>query len=229
MFSIARSNLALPTQFVFLVLNGAGMLCGTVYNVKTPDLYEKNSHHTIGWIATYIITAQAVLGLIFSYSGNRKAESVRQSEQAPFLLISVEAMAQHNAQPYKDYRWSGDSGQGTERSSRDVSPTDSSRCDRLEQYDQRNFEQEEEDEEVEKAPECGGFLRSTRLDKYPSRRLPGMFSKKLLKVFDVLYLIIDRTILLLGFIAFLTGLVTYAGIFVSTSTRMMSSYDPMLT
>jgi hypothetical protein len=219
MFSISRSRLALPTQLLFLVLNGLGLVFGTIYNVKTPDLYENNAHHKIGWIATWIITAQVVMSLIFVYSGRRNVEPVTESERASFLPVSVAAMAQHNMQPYSDYRWSGDSGQGTEHSSvhnsRDASPTNPSRRDSLGPYSKPEAELDQDDDEPEQLPERRGCLRNNVVDKYLSQRLPGMFSKRLLKAFEVLYNTIDGTILILGFIAFTTGGVTYAGIFVS--------------
>lgn len=215
MFSISRSKLALPTQLVFLVFNGLGVVFGTIYNVKTPDLYENNAHHKIGWIATWVMTAQVAMSLIFVYSGRRRIAPTNHGEQAAFLPVSVEAMAH----AYSDYRWSEDSGQGTERSStqnsRDVSPTDPSRRDSLGPYSKPEAGLDEEDDEPELAPESRGFLRNNFVDKYLSRRLPGMFSKRLLETFEVLYGAIDRSILILGFIAFTTGGVTYAGIFVS--------------
>lgn len=220
MFSISRSKLALPTQLLFLVLNGLGVVFGTIYNVKTPDLYENNAHHTVGWIATWIMTAQVVMSLIFVYSRRQTATPIdEQDEQAAFFPVSVEAMAQHNTSPYSDYRWSGDSGQGTERSSlhnsRDVSPTNPSRRDNLGPYSKPETEFDEDDDDLETVEERRGFWRINFAHAYLSRRLHGMFSKRLLNTCEVLYSVIDRTILILGFIAFTTGGVTYAGIFVS--------------
>ena len=220
MFSISRSKLALPTQLVFLVLNGLGVVFGTIYNVKTPDLYHNNAHHTIGWVATWVMTAQVVMSLIFVYSGRQVVTPAgQQGERAAFLPVSVEAIAQYNTRPYSDYRWSGDSGQGTERSSlqnsRDVSPTDPSRRDSLGPYSKPEAELDEEDNELEMVTEPRGFWRNNFAHGYLSRRLPGMFSERLLKTVELLYRVIDRTSLILGFIAFTTGGVTYAGIFVS--------------
>ncbi len=220
MFSISRSRLALPTQLVFLVLNGLGVLFGTIYNVNTPDLYPNNAHHTIGWIATWAMTAQVIMGLLFLYSGRIKTTSGAAHERAAFLPISIEAMSQHeqthNAAGYSANRWSGDSGQGTERTSsehsRDVSPTVPGR------FIKPEAPKEEDDDEIEDVPRSGGWPRNTIVDKYLSKRLPGLASRRLTKGLEVLYEIIDRTILILGFIAILTGGVTYAGIFVSLSS-----------
>lgn len=221
MFSVTRSRLALPTQFLFLIINGLGVLFGTVYNVNTPDLYENNAHHTIGWIATWVMTAQVVMALLFLYSGRSKHTSALARERAAFLPVTIESMAEHNqmhqAAGYSSYRWSGDSGQGTERSSyhsRDISPTDPSR------YTKPEADEEDDDDDDESdgvVPQGRGFLRSTFVDRYLSRRLPGLVSKRLQKGLETVYEIIDRTILVLGFIALTTGGVTYAGIFVRRS------------
>src|SRR5271170_3425332 len=162
MFSISRSNLALPIQFLFLVVNGVGVAFGTIYNIKTPDLYENNAHHKIGWIATWIMTAQVAMALVFVYSGRFKKTQAPASERAAFLPVSVEPMAQENVQPYTHYRWSGDSGQGTERSSgqssRDASPTDPSRCDEYQRLAKLEAEPEDDDDDQDNGiPQSRGF------------------------------------------------------------------------
>lgn len=127
-------------------------------------------------------------------------------------------MAQHNqmhqAAGYPNYRWSGDSGQGTERSSshqsRDISPTDPIRYTKPEVED-------DEDDEGDSVPQGRGFLRNTFVDRYLSQRIPGLVSRRLQRGLEISYEIIDRTILVLGFIALSTGGVTYAGIFVRRS------------
>jgi hypothetical protein len=218
MFSITRSRLALPMQFLFLIINGLGVLFGTVYNVNTPDLYENNAHHKIGWIATWVMTAQVMMGLVFVYSGQSKQTSGAALERAAFLPVTLESMAQHNRMhhtaAYSAYRWSGDSGQGTERSSshqsRDISPTDPSRYAKPET-------EEDDDDENDSVPQGRGFLRNSFVDRYLSQLVPGLLSQRLQRGLETIYGIIDRTILVLGFIALTTGGVTYAGIFVRRS------------
>jgi Domain of unknown function (DUF2427) len=220
MFSITRSRLAFPTQFLFLVVNGLGVLFGTIYNVSTPDLYENNAHHKIGWIATWVMTAQVVMALLFLYAGRSKQTSVLAHERVAFLPVTVESMARHNQMHpiagYSTYRWSGDSGQGTERSSShkscDMSPTDPGR------YTKPEVEEEDDgDENDAVVPQCRAFLRNTFVDRYLSQRMPGLVSQHLQRGLEALYEVIDRTILVLGFIALTTGGVTYAGIFVCRS------------
>src|SRR2546423_7293527 len=195
MFSTTRSQLALPIQFLFLVFNGLGVLFGTIYNVNTPDLYDNNAHHKIGWIATWVVTAQVVMGLLFLYSSQSKKISGPAHERAAFLPVSIESVTQHNqlhdAAGYSDVRWSGDSGQGTELSSphtsRDISPGE------RDPYTKPEAEQDDDDEDNdENSPRGRSFLRIAFVDKYLSQRIPGLLSQRLRKVLEIVYEFIDR-------------------------------------
>ncbi|KIW61419.1 hypothetical protein PV05_01541 [Exophiala xenobiotica] len=221
MFSAARSRYALPAQFLFLVLNGFGVLFGTIYNINTPDLYENNAHHKIGWIATWIVTAQVIMSLVFHYSGRGKQSEASTPERQAFLPVSTENMVQHNMEPYAECRWSGDSGQGTEASStlnsRDASPTKLKRRNTDDSLGKPEPEQEPDDEGEEPLPARHqpqvAWLRINVIDKYLSSRVPNLLSAKILRAIEIVYQVIDRTILILGFIALTTGVVTYAGMF----------------
>jgi Domain of unknown function (DUF2427) len=229
MLSIARSRFAVPSQLLFLALNGCGTFFGIFYNVSTPDLYENNAHHKIGWIATWVMTAQVLMTLLFAYSGrSRKDHTAAPEERASFLPISIENMAQHqqmhNQQGYKDIRWSRDSGQGTECASsslhsRDLSPADAAQARERDQQYQKP-EQEDDHEDQEQEPERRGFLRNTFAHKFLKRRPPILFSQRALRILELVYDGIDRTILVLGFISLVTGGVTYAGIFVRTPNML---------
>ncbi|KAF7115809.1 hypothetical protein CNMCM5793_003449 [Aspergillus hiratsukae] len=210
MFSVARSRFALPSQFVFLVCNALGLLVGIIYNSQTPDLYENNAHHKIGWIATWVISAQVVMSLIFAYAG--RGERAKAYEQAAFLPVPTDEMAA-NSHPYPSgthhaYRWSRDSGQGTERNSslhsRPSSPSCSSPS---EEYD--TFEKPEQ---VLEKPAHRGWLHSTVLGRFFASRVPRLVSCRVLRILNVVYLVIDRIILPFGFVAIATGGVTYGGI-----------------
>lgn len=224
MFSIARSRYTLPVQFLFLIVNGVGVVLATIYNANTPDLYENNAHHTIGWIATWVMTAQTVMSLLFLYSGRVKMTASSSDERVAYLPVSAENMDQyHVSSPYRDTRWSGDSGSPTGRSSttlnssRDISPTDAHRL-------SKEAENEDVDDE-EGLPMLIPTSMSTRTEHssspsrfriravhaFLSRKVPTFFSKKLLFTAQVGYEIVDRTILILGWIAIVTGGVTLAG------------------
>jgi hypothetical protein len=196
--STGRSRLALPLHFLFLVFNALGLFFGIIYNSQTPDLYANNAHHKIGWIVSCVMTAQIVLALIFVYDGrgDSKQSQLRSFDRAAFLPVATDE---------QEYHTSGENDQGFESSSSISGPS-------LPDY--------------ESQVEYDGFrmpkdLHSLRGWIYIStvnlvnllKRMPGTGSRRLLRFFNDLYDLIDRIILPFGFIAIVTGAVTYGGIF----------------
>lgn len=206
MLSIARSRLAILSQFLFMAVNVAGLLFGIIYNSQTPDLYENNAHHKIGWIATCVIGTQIVLSLIFAYAGRGQSESPAVSyEHAAFLPVATEDHENmYPSGPMHEYRWSRDSGQGTEPSSSIHSPGSPVE----QEFD--GFEKPGEPMPPHDSPRP--WLPSAFMDRFLSKRVPGMVSSRVLRIFNSIYNVIDRIILPFGFIAIATGAVTYGGI-----------------
>lgn len=220
MLSVARSRLALPTQFAFLVFNAIGLLVGIIYNSQTPDLYENNAHHKIGWIITWVASAQVVMTLLFVYAGRGENE-VSSHERATFLPVSTEdTPSPLNTYPsgsFHDYRWSRDSGQGSERNSsslhsRPASPSD--------EYD--GFEKPE-DEFHAKPTESRRWFQGTVFDQFLSSRVPAMVSSRVLRALNIIHMVIERIILPFGFAAIATGGVTYGGIMVRTNSLALGA------
>lgn len=212
MLSVARSRLALPSQFLFLVFNAFGLLFGIIYNSQTPDLYPNNAHHKIGWIVTWVIGAQVVLSLLFAYAGRGESTSKSASasfERAAFLPVATDEH-EHTFPdgPMHEHRWSRDSGQGTEPSSSIHSPGSPS-CESRDEYDE--FEKPEE--QIPTTPSGPrGWFHSTFVDRFLATRVPGMVPSRALRIFNMVYNVIDRVILPFGFVAIATGAVTFGGI-----------------
>ncbi|CBF75551.1 hypothetical protein AN3714.2 [Aspergillus nidulans FGSC A4] len=213
MLSVARSRMALLSQFIFLVVNAVGLFVGIVYNSQTPDLYENNAHHKIGWVATWVISAQVVMALIFAYAG--RGEKVENAyERAQFLPVSTDDMAETPttlpAGIRHEYRWSRDSGQGTERNTASLHSRASSSCPSpSDEYD--GFEKPDEDI-PEQSSESRGFMHTGVLDRFLANRVPSLVSVRALRILNFVYNVIDRLILPLGSIALVSGGVTYGGI-----------------
>jgi hypothetical protein len=211
MFSISRSRYSLPVQFLFLATNALGVLLITIYNASSPDLYPNNAHHKIGWILTWVMVAQFVMGVISAYSGRK--DSGRHAQRAAFIPISIEAMEEHqrmqNRRLGEAYRFSNDSGQGTEPNTESLrsNSVSSHGSDQLPDARQGN----DEDEHEEKT----GLMSGSKLDHYLSKTVPGFLSSRVLRVFGFLYNSVDRVIFLLGFLGLATGFITYGGFFVS--------------
>jgi hypothetical protein len=208
MLSIARSRLALPSQLLFLVLNAFGLLFGIIYNDQTPDLYENNAHHKIGWVITSVITVQVVLALIFAYAG-RGQSTAPNYKRADFLPVSTDEHEHiYSNGAVHEYRWSRDSGQGTDSNSPSICDPGSPSCEWSPEYD--GFEKPEE--LPAKVSNSGGWFQKTNIGRFLADHVPGMMPSRALRGLNVVYNIIDRIILPFGFTALATGAITYGGI-----------------
>ncbi len=205
MFYISRSRFCLPIQFVFLLVNAVGVLLATIYKASTPDLYPNNAHHKLGWILTWIMSAQAVMGILHAYARKDCQE---------FTPISTEAIAEHqrmqSLRQGETYRFSNDSGQGTEPNTESLRSNSFASADSIDNLPEGGPEQEDEEQE-----EKHGLMHGSAVDKYLARKIPGLLSSHALKVSRFLYNTIDRLILILGSVAVTTGIITYGGFFVS--------------
>ena len=203
MLSIARSWLAIPAQMLFLGFNGAGLMLGTIYNTKTPDLYERNLHHKFGWAVTWIVVAQLFLSLV--------QRSAQRYSKARFTHLAY----YEKLSCYEDegaYRVSQDSGQGTEPSS----PRSSSQSTLREEpfghadEDQRDALNPENDLQAQKG--SGFYAQRARFWSY---LMSWTATRPVMRIVEASHFAIERTILVLGFVALASGFVTYGGIFVS--------------
>jgi hypothetical protein len=210
MLSLARSRYTLYSQFVFTATNAFGLLLGTIYNANTPDLYPNNAHHKLGWIVTWVVSAQVVIGLLGRVAGvlnSGEGHAQHSVERQSFMPVSTEAMEEHESRWPKLFRHSNDSGQGTEPESPTASGFRSPPIP-LEDVDK---EYEEEDIDLESLhPESTNHGKAHGLAK----RIADKVSSRAWKVLLFGYNFVDRTILILGFVALATGIVTYARFFV---------------
>ncbi|KAF1988254.1 hypothetical protein K402DRAFT_411626 [Aulographum hederae CBS 113979] len=213
-FSVARSRYTLPAQLVFLLFNAFGLLCSIVYNQKVPNLYENNAHHKSGWTFILISAAWVLMGLVNLYTGREK--SLFKGHPVSIDGLARYQRLQEAQSPTTERRWSGDSGQGTERNSGSLlshsrSPSVESENQQLgEAMPAYAGEPEEEDvEDVEKR----GFLRHTRVDRFLSRNVRRFAFGRTVQVVRIVYAVLDRFMLILGFVAITTGAPVYGGVF----------------
>ncbi|KAF0317734.1 hypothetical protein GQ607_015044 [Colletotrichum asianum] len=224
MLSIARSRYTLPLQFVFLAVNALGVVLATVYNANTPDLYPNNAHHKLGWLVTWVVSAQVLIGLLGKVAGassSQNFETYNKNEYQSFITVSAAAITEHhrmNGSPFaNEYRLSNDSGQGTEpcteslrshsrsSSSNEVSPRIS---------DVHRKEYVEGDDELEDGlpmpmPTVSHENKAGSL----IAKVTGNISSRVRKGLLCVYNFVDRTILPLGFASFCLGIVTYGRFF----------------
>lgn len=215
MLSLARSRYTLYSQFAFTATNAFGLLLGVVYNANTPDLYPNNAHHKLGWIITWIVLAQVVVGLLGHVAGVLKSgvdHSNNTGERQSFMPVSTEAMEEHASRFPKLFRHSNDSGQGTEPGS----PTDSGFHSPPITPQDENKEYGEDDEDIDleslhHEPVNHGKVYSL------AKKVADKVSLRMWNVLLFGYNLVDRTILILGFVALATGVVTYGRFFEGSS------------
>lgn len=222
MFSIARSRYTLPTQFVFVAANALGVLFSTIYNAKTPDLYPNNAHHKLGWLVTWVISAQVLISLLGCFAGafQKDGGKVDASERQSFIPVSQTAMDEHHrlhGSGYNPvYRHSNDSAQGSEpnteslRSHSFSSTPDTLASPTAEYHASKEFAEEDDDVEADlptvprKGPLRNFFAKTGSKISSPTWRV---------LIFG--YNFVDRTSMVLGFVTLATGIVTLGRFFVS--------------
>lgn len=219
---MAKSRYVLPSQFVFLAANALGLVLGTVYNAQTPDLYPNNAHHRIGWIITWVISAQVVVSLLRHVGGAFKgSDSQLAEERRSFIPLPTDAPEARSTNYYSSgYRLSNDSGQGSEPTTESLrSNSISTLGDHDRHYDK---ELEDDDEELD-----GPTMPMPMPKQVPQSKTTLMairvISSKLWKYLDFGYKTVDRIILPFGFIAYVTGIATYGRLFVRFSLRLTTT------
>ena len=205
MLSIAKLRLALPAQLTFLSLNAIGLVFGTIYNANTPDFYKNNAHHKLGWVITWTASSQAIISLIRSYEHSddeRRRERVGSGAVQYQRVKALRSADQH--------RYSRDSGQGTEPNS---PRTSSPASDQAYEEERLYAPGAKDDNESEDTQEKHGLLGDNAANRFLAPTLSWIAQSRGLRYLDWLYSSVDRTMLILGFMAITSGGVTYGGFF----------------
>jgi hypothetical protein len=229
MFSIAKSRYTFSSQAIFFILNALGLFLGTVYNANTPDLYENNAHHQMGWIVTWAAAAWVVMGIINIYGDYVKAQR-HSGEQVSHANLARYARL-HQEPGIQDIRWSNDSGQGTERNSASLFGSSASPSTEAEN---RNFDESlQEYNNIDLSDDSGeaekhGFLRHTCVERFLSKNIHHIAFGETLTINRILYTTVERTIIIMGWAVLATGIITFSGIFVCYLIGSFP-YRPLLT
>jgi hypothetical protein len=220
MLSIARSRYALASQFLFLATTAFGVMLSTIYNASTPDLYPNNAHHKIGWIATWAVCVQMVIGLLARIGGALKSGSVREGTSAEyqrFIPVSTQAMAEHESCFPKPYRMSNDSGHGTEPNTESLqshsrSSSSGANSPPIPLRDLERLEYGEDDNDYVDV-HVPTATPSGKVHSF-AKKAVGLLSMRSWRILMFVYHFVDRTILVLGFITLCTGIITFGRFFV---------------
>ncbi|KAH8657264.1 hypothetical protein BGZ61DRAFT_371541 [Ilyonectria robusta] len=222
MLALARSRYTLPLQSAFLATNALGLLLGTIYNAQTPDLYPNNAHHNIGWIVTWVVSAQVLVSAVGWIAGAfRAAGSRSRSDNQVFLPVSTEATYEdqyhsHGGHNDRDrtsgpYRLSDDSGQGTEPNTSSLRSNSVSTFDGVDDVPlhSRHKEYEDDDNDDLDAMPLASNNRKSKIAIQAAK----IVTCRIWRYLDIGYQVVDRIILPFGFIALATGIVTFGRFF----------------
>ncbi|KAF4463578.1 YTP1 [Fusarium albosuccineum] len=212
--SLARSRFTLPAQFVFLATNAVGLVLGVVYNAQTPDLYPNNAHHKIGWIATWVVSAQVLVSAVGWVAGALRGNDKKLgSERDAFLPVPTDAhgfRVHHDFHTDNPYRLSGDSGHGTEPNTASLRSNSVSTLGGMDEspLGSPRKEYEEDDGDLETMSLSSPTPKGTF-----ARHASKVVASRVWKYLDIGRQVVDRIILPFGFVALATGVVTFGRFF----------------
>lgn len=215
MLSLARSRYTHFVRLGFTAANIIGVIFGISYKKSTPDLYPGSAHSAVGWIATGIAAAQVSHLLIDPITKLYNRIFGRYERKAGGYTLTP---MQESSSSLQDH--DGPSAL-SRQASFDVEATqvcmeshDTSSGSQLYQEDQNESGFTSED-----ATFCGESDSVRALHHDPRAATSKTFSKPTLtrtrRIILLTYNLIDRTILLVAFVAFCTGIATFWGLFVS--------------
>ena len=202
--SVAKSRFRLPVQLVFHIVNGLGISAGFVYNRSTPDLYVKNAHHSLGWVVVAFAIVWTTMSAVVAFGEHKVARgSCNQGRE-----LNSQSMA-HFAHPslYNDEfspRDSHDSGFASRQNSTDQI------YQKPERLNDVDFDDEKlEDEESERQ----SFLGSKRVERLMGKGLGKLSKARAMKAIHGVHILMEKTLLLLGFAALTSGFIVSGGLF----------------
>lgn len=218
MFSIARSRWTLLAQFVFLVATAFGLLVGVIYGHSTPDLYPNNTHSKMGWIFTWFASGWVILSVVNMYANYASRQgSIGEASHLMTAAMMARYQRLQNEELPQSQRWTDDSGQGTERNSTSIAgdtPSPSTESERTLHDPHQDYQigHEEDEDGDDVALEKRSFLKNTKVDRFLSRTVPRFVVGRTFKALRIVYVVLERTLILQGFLAFCTGIVVLGGI-----------------
>ena len=212
MLSLAKCRY---TQFVrlgFTATNIVGVFCGISYKNQTPDLYPGSVHSAVGWIATGITATQishvlvGPMAKLFNRIAGRDEAKIG-GYVLPPIRGNFDDLQGHDDGPGLSRRKSFD----VESLHVNMDDGDTSSDSPLYQEDLR---------EAGFASGEGTFFEESDSDRalhhdssVPPSSKPDLTRTQ--RIMLLIYNVMDRTILIVAFVAFCTGIVTFGGLFVS--------------
>jgi len=198
MLDFAKSNLHYPALIFFLGLHGIGTILGLAYNSRTPDLYVNNAHSKLAWAMSGIILLTIIARLLKSFK-QRKQKVLKSKLERKRFASSLEVVVEEDQQ-------------NLERNLLESESSTSSRAS-IDGMDSDTL--------------CNVSLPPSRLrsrERYYEpmswgRRWSNVSgSHRFVRALELFWYIFSTLFVVFGFVVICTGIVTMAGIFVSTES-----------
>lgn len=205
MLSLARSRYHLPAQVLFHCFNALGIFTGLVYNHSTPDLYVTNSHHPVGWVVTALTIVWTLLSVSTAIAASRKQLTLDLTSPPAFgrSLQDDEQYQQYVDSP-ASYRFSSDSGNFSAGSRANSSDSI---------FEKNDTSHQPGGEEHHDDSEEGGFLGRRKVQKVLARSAKLVSGARISATLRFGQIVLEKFLLLLGFVAITSGFVVYGGLF----------------
>lgn len=224
MLGVAQSPFHIPVQIVFLTLTTIGVIFAIMYNSATPDFYENNAHHKIGWVIVWTLVAQVAAGMIRGVAryvnGPNSTRSREIAEEAEDMFMlgddNDDDDADEEVEVKPGHRLSSDSGNGTGESTPRGASTSSepqiirrSSENTLLDDHERNFHTLHTQHTRNAESKLEGFI----VKKLQKHGLLARINQRGAFIAKIIHGVIGRPLFLLGFIQICTGITTLTGIF----------------
>ena len=210
MLGVAHSMLHVPIQMVFIGTNVAGVVLALLYNASTPDLYENNAHHKIGWIIMAVLAAQLITGLI------RVIVRLYKPKETVYehMLSEDDHMASRGMSYDATPRNSGQYHDGRPHFKRSLSQA--STLDQLGRQQEAGSSSSrspmERENDMDDMERVGVRQPAVDVEKYVPRRLANLhLPQRVEKLGWIIHAVLGRPLILFGFVQLCTGVVTVTG------------------
>jgi Domain of unknown function (DUF2427) len=231
MLGVAQSPYHIPVQIAFLAMTGVGVIFAILYNSATPDFYENNAHHKIGWVIVWALVAQVVTGLIRGVAryvngdGLSRSGDISDEAEDMFMLGDDEEDDETvETKPHLEFhRISSDSGNetgdSTPRAGSSSGPSSSASRDNRRSSENTLLDRDDRERQfhalnkVSHPRNADSKIENYLAKKFQNRGWRSRISHRGAFIAKVIHAIIGRPIFCLGFIQICTGLATVTGIF----------------
>ena len=99
---MARSNLAYPARILLLGLHALGTVFGLAYNSRTPDLYRNSSHHSLAWTLSAVAILESILSIMRSFSRSHSIKTTFDASHEQQPLVSSSRLFQGSEESLGD-------------------------------------------------------------------------------------------------------------------------------